>query len=178
MKLTKSIMAGLLLISGSVMAERPINLSITPDVALFNSHERINGLTLSIWGENPQSSLALGIVNGSSGNSAGLSLAFFINYADNYKGFLLAPVNYVQGDFLGWQSGLVNYTDGTMKGLQTGIFNYAGKLTGLQLGFVNYAETAESGVQIGLLNMIPENEWFSDLPDGFAPGMIFVNWRF
>lgn len=178
MKLIKSVMAGILLFGGSVLADKPINVSITPGVALFNKHERINGLTLSIWGENPQTSLALGIVNGSSGNSAGLSFAFFLNYADNYKGFMLAPVNYVQGDFLGWQSGIINYTEGTMKGLQTGFVNYAGKLTGLQLGFVNFAETAETGVQIGLINLIPQNAWLSNLPDELAPGMIFVNWRF
>jgi hypothetical protein len=178
MNIVKSVLALVLLLCGSVMAARPINLSLTEDVALFDKNERINGLALSIWGENPQTALALGIVNGSTGNSAGLSFGFFLNYADNYKGLLVAPVNYVQGDFLGWQAGIVNYSDGTMRGLQTGIFNYAGKLTGLQLGFVNYAETAESGVQIGLINLIPENEWFSDLPDGLAPGMIFVNWRF
>ena len=72
----------------------------------------------------------------------------------------------------------VNYTGGTMKGLQTAAVNYAGKLTGLQLGFVNYAETAESGVQVGFVNIIPQNQWFSGLPDELAPGMVIVNWRF
>jgi len=168
----------MLMAGGTAFADKPINLSLTPDIALFNKHERINGLTLSIWGENPQTSLAIGIVNGSSGSSAGISLAFILNYADNYKGVMFAPINYVQGDFLGWQAGFVNYTEGLMKGLQTGVVNYAGKLTGLQLGFVNFAETAETGVQIGLINLIPQNAWFSNFPDELAPGMIFVNWRF
>lgn len=27
-------------------------------------------------------------------------------------------------------------------------------------------------------NVMPENEWFSKLPDELAPGMVFVNWHF
>ncbi len=161
-----------------VMASQPIQLSLTPEVALFDRSERIEGVALSIWGENPQTALALGFVNGSTGQSAGLSLAFILNYADDYKGLQWAAVNYNEGDFLGWQLAFVNYTGGTMKGLQTGWVNYAGKLTGVQFGFVNYAESAETGVQIGLVNLIPANAWFSELPDQLAPGMIFLNWGF
>jgi hypothetical protein len=43
---------------------------------------------------------------------------------------------------------------------------------------LNYAATAQTGVQIGVLNLIPPNEWFTDLPDALAPGMVLVNWRF
>ena len=156
----------------------PIQLSLTPDVALFDRHTTVEGLCLSIWGENPQTALALGIVNGSTGDSAGLSWAFILNYADSYKGLQWAPVNYTKEEFLGWQAGLVNYTEGTMKGLQTGVVNYAGRLTGLQLGWVNYAATAKTGVQIGLVNLMPDNRWFTGLPDELAPGMVIVNWRF
>lgn len=162
----------------AAVASQPIQLSLTPEIALFDRSERIEGLALSIWGENPQTALALGFVNGSTGRSAGLSLSFILNYANDYKGVQWAAVNYTEGDFLGWQGGFVNYTDGTMKGLQSGFVNYAGNLTGLQFGFVNFAETAETGVQIGLVNLIPSNAWFSELPDELAPGMIFVNWRF
>lgn len=168
------------LISAAAMAgTKPFNLSITPDFAVYDRSETIEGLTLSLWGENPQTSLALGVANGTTGNSAGLSWAFVLNYADNYKGIQWAPINYVKGDFLGWQGGFVNYTDGTMKGFQSGTVNYAGRLTGLQLGFVNYAEDADAGVQIGLVNIIRQNTaWFSGLPEELAPAMIFVNWRF
>jgi hypothetical protein len=148
---------------GPALASEPIQLSLTPDIAVYDRSETIEGLTLSIWGENPQTSLALGFVNGSTGQSAGLSWAFFLNYADDYKGVQWAAVNYTKGDFLGWQGGFVNY---------------AGKLTGLQLGFVNYAETAKTGVQIGIVNLMPHNAWFSELPDELAPGMIFINWCF
>jgi len=147
----------------SVMASEPIQLSLTPDIALFERSERIEGLALSIWGENPQSALALGFVNGSTGQSAGLSWSFILNYAEDYKGVQWAAVNYTEGDFFGWQAGFVNY---------------AGKLTGLQLGFVNLADSAETGVQIGLVNLMPHNAWFNKLPDELAPGMIFVNWCF
>jgi hypothetical protein len=172
------ILAGLTMATGAVEGSKPLQVSITPEIALFNRTERIEGLTLSIWGENPQTALALGIVNGSTGQSAGLSWALALNYADDYKGIQWAPINYTKGDFLGWQGGFVNYTDGRMKGLQSGVVNYAGRLTGLQFGLVNYAETAETGVQIGLVNLMPRNEWFTALPDELAPGMVFVNWRF
>ncbi|MDT8390201.1 MAG: hypothetical protein RRC34_06805 [Lentisphaeria bacterium] len=169
-----------LLVTTSVMAgTRPFNLSLTPDIAVYDRSETIEGLTLSVWGENQQTSLALGIANGTTGNSAGFSLALVLNYADNYKGIQWAPINYTKGDFLGWQDGFVNYAGGGMKGLQMGVVNYAGTLTGLQLGFVNYAETGDAGVQIGLVNIIRRNtHWFTELPEELAPAMIFVNWRF
>lgn len=160
------------------IASQPIQLSLTPEIALFDRNEQIEGLALSIWGENPQTALALGFVNGSKGQSAGLSLSFVLNYADDYKGVQWAAVNYTKGDFLGWQAGFVNYTEGTMKGLQSSFVNYAGKLTGVQFGFVNFAESSETGVQIGLVNLMPSNPWFSNLPDQLAPGMIFLNWGF
>ena len=177
----KKIVAGIVLfgwMAGSTLATRPIQLSLTPDAALFGRSERIEGLTLGLWSENPQSAIALGIVNGSTGRSAGLSWALLLNYADDYKGVQWAPVNYTKSDFLGWQAGVVNYVGGQMKGLQSGTVNYAGHLTGLQLGVVNFAETAENGVQIGLVNIIPQNEWFTELPNALAPGMVLVNWRF
>jgi len=167
-----------LLVASGAMASQPIQVSLTPDVALCKRTETIVGFSFGVWSENPQTALALGLVNGSTGNSAGLSWAFILNYAENYTGIHWAPINYTHADFLGWQSGLVNYTGGSMKGLQTGVVNYAGRLTGLQIGWINYAETAETGVQIGLINLIPENAWFTEMPKALAPGMVFVNWRF
>lgn len=178
MKKLLALLGVVLIASGSLAETRPIQLSLTPDIAVFDRGDRIEGLTLSIWGENPQTALALGIVNGSTGRSAGLSWAFLLNYAEDYTGVQWAPVNYTKGDFLGWQAGIVNYTGGAMKGLQSGTVNYAGKLTGLQFGLVNFADSSENGVQLGLINIMPENEWFSALPDELAPGMIFVNWHF
>lgn len=178
MKRFLTILAGITIATGALAAGKPIQLSLTPDIAIYNRAQRIEGLCLSIWGENPQSALALGFVNGSTGQSAGLSWSLILNYADNYKGVQWALINYTKGDFLGWQGGFVNSTEGQMKGLQSGLVNYAGRLTGLQFGFVNYAQTAESGVQLGLINIIPQNEWFTGLPNELAPGMIFINWRF
>ena len=178
MKKLLAILLGVMAANTVIAGNRPIQIGITPDIALFGRGERIEGLTLSIWGENPQTALALGFVNGSTGESAGLSWAVILNYADSYKGIQWAPINYTKMDFLGWQSGFVNYTEGSMKGLQTGVVNYAGKLTGLQFGLVNYAEAAETGAQIGLVNLIPQSRWFTGLPNELAPGMIFVNWRF
>lgn len=184
MKTLLTVLTGVIGMS-SVMASEPIQLSLTPDLAIYGRSERIEGLALSIWGENPQSAFALGLVNGSTGDSVGLSVGF-VNYAENYTGLQWSFVNYAKGDFTGWQGGpffgllvsAVNYTEGSMTGLQCGFVNYAGKLNGVQIGFVNLADTAKSGVQIGIVNIMPENEWFSMLPDELAPAMVLVNWHF
>ena len=142
---------------------KPLQISLTPEIGLYDRSVPIEGLSLNLWGENPQRGLALGLVNGSTGNSAGISVALLLNYADNYSGL---------------QVGLVNYTGGAMLGFQAGVVNCAGALTGLQVGLINYAVVPETGLQIGLLNLMPENRWLWDLPDDPAPAMIFVNWHF
>ena len=118
-------------------------------MAIHSKTTHIKGVSINIWGENPQNSFALGFVNGSTGNSSGFSLGLIVNYADSYRGFQIAPVN------------------------------YASRLQGLQFGLVNMAMTAEEGVQIGFINIMSETEkWFSNFPDEVAPGMVFINWRF
>jgi hypothetical protein len=176
MRMLLTIAAGTLLATGVMAGGKPLQVSLMPDIALHGRTERIEGLALSIWGENPQTALALGIVNGSTGQSAGLSWAFILNYSENYTGIHWAPINYTKGDFLGWQAGFVNYA-GSMKGLQSGTVNVAKRLTGLQFGFINYAEQVDTGLQIGLINIMPQNKMFTELPNALAPGMVFVNWR-
>jgi len=167
--------------SGAMAGTKPFNLSLTPDVALCDRSDTIEGMTLSVWGENPQSSFALGIANGTVGQSVGFGLGV-LNYSDDYKGLQWGVVNYTKKNALGWQGflfgGFVNYTYDTITGLQTGVVNYGGLLKGVQFGLVNYASDADDGVQIGLINVMPKNQWFSGLPNELAPGMIFVNWRF
>ena len=177
----------------AVMASDPIQLSLTPDIAVYDRDTEIRGLSLNIWGENPQTGAALGFVNGSTGTSVGFQLGLLGNYADSYKGVMWGWIlNRVSNNFTGWQAALVNLNGGTLTGLQSGFFNcadgvkgvqygcvnYTTALKGVQLGIVNWAETCSAGVQIGLANVIQENPWFSDLPDGLATGMILVNWRF
>jgi len=161
---------------GAYAETKPFQASLTPDIAIYSKDTRIEGVALSIWGENPQSAFALGFVNGSTGDSVGFSWGL-VNYAENYKGVEWAWVNYATGDFVGWQAGIVNYAN-NMKGLQWGGVNIAKQMKGLQLGYVNYAEKVSSGVQIGLVNIIPQNEWFKNFPDELAKGMVIVNWRF
>ena len=186
MKKLLASLAVVLASSAAVADTKPFNLSITPEIAIYDRSQTVEGVTLSIWGENEQSSLALGIANGTTGQSAGLSLGI-LNYADDYKGLQWGLVNCTKDDFVGWQGGfifgvlgsVVNYTGGSMKGLQSGLVNYAGSLTGVQIGLANYAEDVDAGVQIGLVNAIRENSrWFSGLPEELAPAMILVNWRF
>jgi hypothetical protein len=166
-----------LVASGQAMASKALQLSLTPDIALQPRGTHINGVSLNIWGENPQTSFALGFVNGFNDMSKGFALGLF-NYSDSYTGIQWGAVNYTTGSFFGWQAGAVDYTVGTVQGIQTGIVNYAGQLRGVQIGLVNYAATTQTGIQIGLLNIIPHNEWFSRFPDQIAPAMVFLNWRF
>ena len=151
------------LVASSAYAEsKPFQLSLVPDVAIHSKDTHIKGVTLNIWGQNPQSAFALGFVNGSTGDSKGFSWGL-VNYAESYTGV---------------EMGLVNYATGNFTGVQSGFFNYAVKLKGLQLGTINYAKTAESGIQIGLINIISQNQWFTGFPNELAKGMVFVNWRF
>jgi hypothetical protein len=162
MKYLKSLLLSCL-VSTSVFATSGFNLSLTPDFAIHQRTETIHGFSLGIWSENPQHAFALGVVNGSTKDSAGFSLGI-VNYSQNYEGFMWSVVNYTRGNFVG---------------LQLGTVNYAGKLTGLQFGLVNIANRAEKGLQLGLVNIISENKaWFSHFPSQLAPAMILANWRF
>jgi len=154
-----------------------IQLSLTPDIALHSRDTTIKGVSLGIWGENPQSGLNLGIVNGSTGESSGFSWAWVFNYTDTYAGVHWALVNYSRESFTGWQSGLVNYSQGRFIGVQSGWVNIAEEFRGLQWGLVNYAEQL-NGVQIGLANIARNNPWFSEFPDKLATGFPIVNWSF
>jgi hypothetical protein len=135
--------------------------SLVPSIAIHSSDTRIEGIALSIWGENPQSAFAWGFLNGSTGDSSGLSLGL-ANYADSYTGVHLGTVNWAKGTFVGVQSGLVNI---------------AKEVRGVQFGTVNYCESMH-GLQIGLVNIINDNPWFKDFPDKLAKGFVFVNWSF
>lgn len=165
-------------VSGAMAESEPIQLSLTPEIAVHDKNTEIRGLSLNIWGENPQTGLALGIANGSRGDSKGFSLGLLLNYSESYTGVQWGLVNYSTGNFVGWQLGAVNFVKKSVKGLQTGFVNYADKFTGLQLGFINYADKPTNALQIGLINVMPQNEWFKKAPNELAPAMIIVNWRF
>ena len=173
------IIAALAISTVGLQAEdsHPFQASLTPDIAIYSKSIEIRGLSLSIWGENPQQGLTLGIVNGSSGDSAGFTWGVF-NYAESYTGVSWGCVNYSTTRFVGWQYGYVNISKGNFAGFQAGwIFNYAQEFHGLQLGLVNYAENLH-GVQIGLANIAMNNAWFKEFPDKLAIGFPIVNWSF
>jgi len=151
--------------------------SLTPDVAIYPKTTEIHGLSLSIWGENPHKGIALGLVNGSSGDSSGFTWGIF-NYSESYTGVSWGWGNYNKVSFVGWQYGLVNIATGSFTGLQSGwIFNYAKELKGVQIGLVTYAQNLH-GVQIGLVNIAKNNPWFDEFPDKLATGFPIVNWSF
>jgi len=169
--------------AGLQAADAPVfQASLTPDAAIYPKTTEIRGLSLSLWGENPQTGIALGLVNGSTGDSGGFTWSFY-NYADNYTGMAWGLVNYSRTSFVGWQGGiffcpcLVNVSLGTFTGFQEAVVNYAVEFHGLQLGLVNYSENLR-GVQIGLVNIARNNPWFDEFPDKLATGFPIVNWSF
>jgi hypothetical protein len=176
------ILSALVVSAVSGHADAGFQASLTPDIAIYPKTTQINGLALSIWGENPQHSLSLGFINGSTGDSQGFSWSLF-NYADAYSGVAWGLANYSQNSFVGWQGGvffcpcLVNISQGKFTGFQEGVLNCAQEFHGLQLGLVNYSENLR-GVQIGLVNVALNNPWFKEFPDKLATGFPIVNWSF
>jgi hypothetical protein len=176
----KLIVIGTLVISAAGLRadeSHGFQASLTPDIAIYPKTAEINGLSLNLWGENPQQGVAVGIVNGSSGDSAGFSWGLF-NYSDTYTGVSWAWLNVNETSFHGWHYGLVSVAKGEFVGFQSAlVFNYSKKFTGLQLGLVNYTEELH-GVQIGLANIAINNPWFNEFPDKLATGFPIVNWSF
>jgi hypothetical protein len=175
--MTKQLIISAIMVVGvSLHAEEFFQASLTPDIAIQSRTTEIHGLALSIWGENPQHALALGFVNGSTGDSGGLSWSL-VNYADSYTGVAWGIVNINQNQFVGWQCGFFNVSPGTFFGLQSGGINVAKEYTGLQLGFVNYSENLH-GVQLGFINVAMNNPWFTEFSNKLATGFPLVNWSF
>jgi hypothetical protein len=171
------ILATLLVGAASLQAEdTAIQLSLTPDVALFSKTTTVRGLSLNIWGENPQWSLTLGFVNGSTGDSGGFSWGL-VNYDESYQGVQWGWANYSRESFIGWQRGFVDVSQGTFEGFQSGAVNVSEDTTGLQLGVVNYAQQLK-GVQVGFINVAENNPWFTEFPDKLATGFPILNWSF
>ena len=162
--------------AGIAYADSPIQLSLAPDIALEPRTDTISGFSLGIWGENPQTSLNLGVVNGSTEDSGGFSAAV-VNYDENYRGVHWAVVNSSSESFLGWQCGAVNIAHGTFLGFQSGVVNLGDDTSGVQVGLVNYADSLR-GVQLGLANFANNNPMFTDFPDKLATGFPFFNWSF
>ena len=150
--------------TGALAETKVFQLSLTPHVAIHSRTEQVDGFSLGLWSENPQAAVAIGLVNGSTGSSSGLSISLG-NYSDDYKGAQIAL--------------LTNYSSGTAEGFYLSAVNYAERLSGLQLGLFNYAKTSDEGLQIGIVNIMGEtDEWFGNFPDEIAPWMVLVNWRF
>ena len=159
-----------------LQADEVFQASLTPDIAIHSRTTQINGFALNIWGENPQSSLNLGFINGSTGDSQGLSWGL-VNYADSYTGVAWGLVNVSRENFYGWQNGAINFSQGKFTGLQSGWLNAAQECHGLQVGFVNYSENLR-GVQLGFANIALNNPWFNEFPDKLATGFPILNWSF
>jgi hypothetical protein len=139
----------------AVAAEKPINISLFPPVALVKPTEGVSAFRLDlIYGKNTSVKVVdLGFINQTTKMSNGLQWGF---------------VNYNEGGFSGLQLAAVSYNKGAAGGLQWSGFNYAGTASGLQLAVVNYAEKLQ-GFQIGVLNIAKQG--------GMFPLMVIANWK-
>jgi hypothetical protein len=177
---TTLIISAFVVVAGSVAVhaadDAAFQASLTPSVALQSSSTQIDGLSLSIWGENPQRGVALGFLNGSTDDSKGFTWGLY-NYDESYTGVQLGVVNYSSTSFIGLQYSMVNWDQGYFKGLEWGLVNVSQETHGVQLGTFNYAEQL-SGIQVGLINIAANNDWFTGFPDQLAKGFVFVNWSF
>ena len=135
--------------------------SLTPNIALHSRDTRIEGISLAVWGENPQSAFTLGFINGSTGKSSGFTWGI-VNYSETYTGVQLGFLNTASDLFVGLQDGAVNITK---------------EAHGVQLGMVNYTDTLK-GLQLGFVNIVTTSPWFKEFPDKLAKGFPFVNWSF
>ncbi len=162
----------------SAQAASPIQLSLTPDIAILDQGATVEGLALNVWGDNEVQGVDLGLVNQLSGDSYGFSWALLGTTAGDFKGILWGGL-FVQttGDVVGWQAGLININQGSMTGFQSGFVNIADDMTGLQLGLINYTKKL-NGIQIGLANIVESNPWFTEAPEKLAMGFPIINWSF
>ncbi|MDE3100507.1 MAG: hypothetical protein KGJ88_13645 [Verrucomicrobiota bacterium] len=156
--------------------ESPFQASLTPNIAIYPQTAVIRGFAINVWGQNPQHGFNFGIVNGSTGESGGFSMAM-VNYDDSYTGVQWGMVNYSKQSFTGWQEGWVNVSKGSFTGWQDGWVNVSDALHGLQSGVVNYTRNLH-GVQIGVINVAMNNGWFDQFPHQLARGFPLVNWSF
>ena len=141
--------------SPAAAADKPINLSIFPPIALAQPEDAVTAFRWNIiYGKNTAVKIVdLGLVNHT---TSGLS-----------QGIQWGLVNFTESEFSGLQLAAINYNKGTAKGLLWSGVNYAGNGGGLHIAFVNYAERMD-GVQIGVLNIIKEG--------GMFPLMVIANW--
>ena len=93
MKKLMIIALGCTLASSAIADTQGFQASLTPDIAMYPRDTHLDGVALSIWGENPQYGFGLGFINGSIGDSIGFSLGL-VNYAETvHNGLQLGLVN-------------------------------------------------------------------------------------
>ena len=172
-KLLAALSIGLLSFTMQAKAENTdLQLSLTPDVALHDKDTFITGLSLNIWGENPQNFASIGFINGSSNRSQ----SRFAASSSYSSGFSFGLVNYTEA-YKGLHIGFDNTSSVKFTGAQIGFINQANAVSGTQIGLVNYCKYMNRGIQIGLINVNAKDNNIEDVDTG-AVIMPLVNWSF
>ncbi len=105
---------------------------------IYGDCQRLNGLDFGVTGAVRER------ING-----AQINALFSLDYTD-MNGFGLGCVNYVGGEFDGFQLGLWDHA-GSGAGFQLGLVDTAGAFDGFQLGLINWSDDL-AGFQLGLWN--------------------------
>ncbi len=140
-------------------AYTPFMLSFVTPLQVPPRDFNVGGLRINlVYGEcHDFDGFDISTVGRATGHGNGLQAALLANVVDGDGfGLQVAPVNYVKGEYAGFQTGVANYTE-KGKALQIGFYNGAEHIEGLQLGVINTTRTM-IGIQIGLVNVIQDND--------------------
>jgi hypothetical protein len=135
----------------------PLQLSVFPELQLFDQDVHITGLKLNfIYGYNVAvSGFDFGLFSGCS-DFEGIQ-ANVVNYAEsNATGVRISPINLSQNSE-GIELGLINHASVGTQNLSLGLINVTKEAQGLQIGVINYTEQMY-GIQIGVINIISQSK--------------------
>ena len=140
-------------------AYTPFMLSFVTPLQVPPRDFNVGGLRINaVYGEcHDFDGLDISTVGRATGHANGFQAALLANVVEGDGfGIQAAPVNYVKGQYAGFQFGAANYAE-KAKTLQIGFYNGAEHIEGMQIGVINTTRTM-IGVQIGVVNVIQDND--------------------
>ena len=143
----------------------PFMLSLVTPAQVPSSRWDVGGLRINLLYGECQNFAGLdisGLVGRTHGRADGILLALAANIVHGDSTSLaIAPVNYMEGSYAGFQFGAVNIaserSNAEAEAWQIGVFNHANYLRGCQIGVINHARDM-IGIQIGLINIIKSKD--------------------
>ncbi len=139
----------------------PFMLSLVTPLQVPSDTWDVGGLRVNLLYGECQNFAGLdisGLAGRTYGRADGLLIAGVANVVNgDSTSWMIAPVNYVDGAYSGFQVGAVNIasvrSNAEAGALQIGVYNYSNYLRGCQIGLINQTHDL-IGIQIGLINII------------------------